>query len=224
VLHDRPDDQAPEQDAREGPPPGGATEPAGDAPDAATGTTTDQDDDTARGDSPAPTDGGRPAERGGAGPADDTDRTAQALAEAERLTADLTGQLRRALADLDNLRKRYQRELTRERAAQRSEVAAAWLPVVDDLDRALQHAGADATALVDGVTAVRDQALALLNRLGFPRYEDIGQPFDPARHEAVATVVSDAPTGSVVATARPGYGTGERILRPAGVVVARDRD
>src|SRR5438105_5050854 len=68
--------------------------------------------------------------------------------------------LHRALADLDNLRKRYNRELTRERDAERRRVAAAWLPVVDNLDRALEHASAgepgadgrmDCRALLEGV-------------------------------------------------------------------------
>ena len=133
-------------------------------------------------------------------------------------------QLRRALADLDNLRKRYQREATRERSAERSRVAAEWLPVVDNLERALQHAGDGDAALIEGVQAVRDQAVAAFERLGFPRYDDIGVLFDPTRHEAAGTVVSDAPPGTIVAAVRPGYGSGEDILRPALVIVAKGPD
>ncbi|HEX4217937.1 MAG TPA: nucleotide exchange factor GrpE [Acidimicrobiales bacterium] len=139
-------------------------------------------------------------------------------------TTALEDQLRRALADLDNLRKRYQREATRERLAERSRVAAEWIPVVDNLERALQHAGNGDAALIEGVQAVRDQAVAAFERLGFPRYDDIGQPFDPARHEAVGTIVSDAPPGTVVAAIRPGYGSGDDILRPALVMVAKEPD
>ena len=61
-----------------------------------------------------------------------------------------------------------------------------WLPVVDNLERALEHAAADPAAIVEGVQAVRDQALGVLAGLGFPRRDDTGAPFDPARHEAVA--------------------------------------
>jgi molecular chaperone GrpE len=129
-------------------------------------------------------------------------------------------QLRRALADLDNLRKRFGREVGRERADERARVAAEWLPVLDNLELALQHATGDG-ALVEGIRAVRDQALAILIRLGFPRFEDIGEPFDPTRHEAVGSVESEAPPGTVLNAVRPGYGTAETMLRPASVLVAR---
>jgi molecular chaperone GrpE len=134
--------------------------------------------------------------------------------------AETDDRLRRALADLDNLRKRYAREIARERAAERARVAAQWLSVVDDLERALQHAGGDAEAVIGGVRAVRDEALRVLERLGFPRFDDVGHPFDPTRHEAVGTIAADADPGTVVAAVRPGYGTPDAILRPAGVVVA----
>ena len=62
-----------------------------------------------------------------------------------------------------------------------------WLPVLDNLDLALAHAGADPGAIIDGVRAVRDQARAVLQRLGFPRRDDLGAVFDPARHEAVGS-------------------------------------
>src|SRR5918996_4389137 len=117
--------------------------------------------------------------------------TPQADEAAAAALADLEDRWRRAVADLDNLRKRYARELERERAAERARVAAQWLPVVDDLDRALAHAADDPSAIVEGVRAVRDHALTVLARLGYPRYEEVGVPFDPARHEAVK-VVEDA--------------------------------
>jgi molecular chaperone GrpE len=60
-----------------------------------------------------------------------------------------------------------------------------------------------------------------LARLGFPRFDDVGRTFDPARNEAVSTIDTDAPDRTVVAAVRPGYGTDESILRPAGVVVSR---
>jgi molecular chaperone GrpE len=144
--------------------------------------------------------------------------------ERDDTTAALEGQLRRALADLDNLRKRFGREVERERAAGQARVAAAWLPVVDDLERALDHAtgATEATAsLGAGIRAVHDRALTTLAQLGFPRFEDTGAAFDPLRHEAVGVVDSEAPAGTVVAVARPGYGTAGNILRPASVVVAR---
>jgi molecular chaperone GrpE len=137
---------------------------------------------------------------------------------------ELEGHLRRALADLDNIRKRFEREVARERSSERARAALLWLPVVDDLERALQHADDDPTAIVEGIQAVHEHALAVLSRLGFPRFDDIGQLFDPHRDEAITTVDTDAPPGTVVATVRPGYGTDEDILRPAGVIVSRTSD
>jgi molecular chaperone GrpE len=129
---------------------------------------------------------------------------------------------RRAVADLDNLRKRYARELERERAAERARVAAAFLPVLDDLERALAHAEADPGAIVDGVRAVHAQAVALLAALGYPRQDETGVPFDTAKHEAVAAVDQpDIPPGTVVEVLRPGYGHREHQLRPAAVTVSR---
>lgn len=142
--------------------------------------------------------------------------------------AELEDRWRRALADLDNLRKRYAREVARERAAERALVAAAFLPVVDTIDLALEHATADADSIVEGVRTMREQALAVLAGLGFGREDETGVPFDPARHEVVGTVDSGLtgdPPGSVVSVVRPGYGAPDRQLRPAAVTVARrDQD
>jgi molecular chaperone GrpE len=130
-------------------------------------------------------------------------------------------QLLRAMADLDNLRKRFDREVARERDAERMLVAREWLPIVDALDRALEHVrDDDAEGLAVGVRVVRDQALDVLARLGYPRFGEAGERFDPARHEAVGVVAADVPPGTIVTVARPGYGTPEVTLRPAAVLVA----
>ncbi|GIF95822.1 nucleotide exchange factor GrpE [Catellatospora citrea] len=135
--------------------------------------------------------------------------------------AELEGRLRRALADLDNLRKRYERQLTAEREQERARTAAVFLPVIDNLDLALAHADSDPSAVVDGVRAVRDQAVNTLSTLGFPRREDTGVPFDPMWHEAVSVVPNTGePDGTVLQVIRPGYGEVDRQLRPATVVVA----
>lgn len=134
--------------------------------------------------------------------------------------ARLQDQLRRALADLDNLRKRHARELARERLADRAQAAQAWLPVVDNLELALQHAGEQGGGLAEGVRAVHQQAVEAMARLGFPRFDADGAAFDPSVHEAVSSIPDETRAGTVVATARPGYGTREALLRPAGVVVA----
>src|SRR5262245_21353269 len=100
--------------------------------------------------------------------------------------ADLENRLRRALADLDNMRKRCVRQASDARIEERSRVAGAWLPIVDNLERALEHADANSDAVIEGIRAVRDQAVALLASLGFPRHDETEVPFDPQMHEAVS--------------------------------------
>jgi molecular chaperone GrpE len=149
---------------------------------------------------------------------DATDEYTEALQEVQ-------DRWHRALADLDNLRKRHARELEQERQAERARVLSALLPVVDNLELALAHAQAEPGAIVEGVRAVRDQAVETLYRLGYPRQEETGVPFDPFKHEVVGVV--DAPgtePGTVVGVQRPGYGSPERQLRPMAVTVSRQRE
>jgi len=151
-------------------------------------------------------------------PADEPDE----VAELQARVAELEDQWRRAVADFDNLRKRVARESEQHREAERARVASEWLPILDNLDLALEHAGENPEAVIEGIRAVREQALALLDRLGFPRQAEVGEPFDPARHEAVAVASNpDVPSGTVLQVVRPGYGTGARQLRPAAVIVAK---
>ena len=134
---------------------------------------------------------------------------------------DLEDRLRRALADADNMRKRCERQVVDARADERARVAAAWLPIVDNLERALEHADADSGTVIEGIRVIRDQAVALLGSLGFRRHDETGVPFDPQLHEAVRVLADgDAPAGTVLQVLHPGYGEGNRQLRPAAVVVA----
>ena len=150
-----------------------------------------------------------------AGPEADLADLRARVAEAEDLRL-------RALADLDNLRKRCAAQVRRAIEDTQAAVAAQWLPVVDNLERALDHAQAEPEAIIEGVRAIRDQALTVLASLGFPRRDDLGATFDPARHDAVAVRNDpDAGAGTVVDVLRPGYGEGEHQLRPAQVVVAK---
>jgi molecular chaperone GrpE len=144
------------------------------------------------------------------------------LADLDSRLAAAQDQKLRALADLDNVRKRCAAQVERAEADARAQVAGQWLPVVDNLERALEHAAADPRTIVEGIQAVRQQALGVLAGLGFPRRDDTGATFDPARHEAVAAAHDPrvAP-GTVVQVVRPGYGEPDRQLRPAQVVVAK---
>ncbi len=144
------------------------------------------------------------------------EQVTEPAADAAAPEPDAGGDLRARLAEAEDQRLRA---LAWARAS--ADVAAQWLPVVDNLDRALSHSQAEPDAIIEGVRAVRDQALAVLAGLGFARRDDTGQRFDPARHDAVATRPDpDADTGTVVEVMRAGYGEGDHQLRPAQVVVA----
>ncbi|SDZ10458.1 molecular chaperone GrpE [Geodermatophilus africanus] len=147
-----------------------------------------------------------------------------AAAGAQRALDAAEDRWRRAAADLDNLRKRYAREVARERANERELVTSAFLPVLDTIDRALEHAAADPGSIVEGIRTLREQALAVVGGLGYGREDEPGVPFDPARHEVVGVVDADGagtPPGSVASVVRPGYGAPGRQLRPAAVTVAQ---
>ncbi len=148
---------------------------------------------------------------------------ADAIVAAQDRIAELEDLRLRALADLDNTRKKCASMVSRAEAETRARVAQQWLPVVDNLERALTHAQADPGSIMDGVKAVRNQAISVLAQLGYPRRDDdLGAGFDPARHEAIASREDPAaPEGSIVEVVAPAYGEGERQLRPAQVVVAR---
>ncbi|MFF0268309.1 nucleotide exchange factor GrpE [Kribbella sp. NPDC004536] len=143
------------------------------------------------------------------------------LEEAREKAAEMEDRWRRTAAELDNFRKRVAREAGQEREAERARVAASWLPIVDNLELALEHADAGDDAIVKGVQAVRDQALAVLAGLGYPRFDDRDKSFDPGLHEAVGTTPDpEVPAGTIVHVIRPRYGDGTRVLRPAAVIVS----
>jgi molecular chaperone GrpE len=142
--------------------------------------------------------------------------------EAERQRDEYLDDLRRARAEFENFRRRTSRESAAARDAGRGDVAAALLDVLDDLDRTLEAAdGSSDQTLAKGVSLVADKLGATLRGLGLSRLEPTGETFDPALHEAVQQVPSDEPLDAPVveSTLRPGYRLGDRVLRPAMVVV-----
>lgn len=129
----------------------------------------------------------------------------------------------RTAADLENLRKRQKREMDDVRLDSKSKVLKEMLPVVDNLERAIEHATAQAgtNPIVEGVQLVLRQFLTAFERLDVTPIEAAGQPFDPNLHEAISQQESEAPPGTVVQVLQRGYKSGDRLLRPALVVVAK---
>jgi molecular chaperone GrpE len=101
------------------------------------------------------------------------------------------------------------------------------LPVVDNLERAIEHAGTgddpSLKPLVEGVQLVLRQFQTAFERLEITVVEALGQPFDPNLHEAISQQESDQPPGTIVQVLQRGYRASERLLRPALVVVAKPK-
>ncbi|HMA94565.1 MAG TPA: nucleotide exchange factor GrpE [Polyangiaceae bacterium] len=171
---------------------------------------------------------------GGNGQAAESGQPAEAAVEVapeesseEKLRAEaarLKDQLLRLAADFDNFRKRSRREIQDAERMAREDLLRELLPVFDNLERASQHAGSatDVQSLVDGIGMVSRQFVDTLARLGVERIQSIGVAFDPAVHEAVQHLeTADQPPGAVCAEVLPGYRFGDRLIRPAMVVVAK---
>jgi molecular chaperone GrpE len=145
------------------------------------------------------------------------------LAELRERCAQLDDRWRRALADLDNYRKRAARDVERRVAESRDRLLLDWLEPLDSVERALR--AEPENPLFEGLRAVLEQMEATLERHGVRRIGAVGEPFDPRQHEAVGTVTTDAlPDRTVADVTRSGFTVDDRVLRPAQVVVARQSE
>jgi molecular chaperone GrpE len=153
----------------------------------------------------------------------------QKLAAAEKEKKENWDRYLRTAADLENFRKRQKRELDDAKVEAKQRVLKEILPVVDNLERAIEHAGTGSEddpklkPLVEGVQLVLRQLVTAFERLDVQPIEAMGQPFDPNLHEAISQQESDAPPGSVTQVLQRGYKSGDRLLRPALVVVAKPK-
>jgi molecular chaperone GrpE len=135
--------------------------------------------------------------------------------ELEARNEQLEDRYKRALADLDNYRKRVARDVERRLDEGTDALVRDWLELVDSVDRATRADG-------DAYAPLRDQIAAILEREGIARLGTAGEPFDPERHEAVGVRETDeVPDRTIVDVARSGFARRDRVLRPAQVIVAR---
>ena len=161
-----------------------------------------------------------------AAPASDAQLKVEALA-AE--AADLRDKLLRTLAEMENLRRRTEREVADAKSYAIAAFARDVLNVADNMERALAAVPAEAAAndaalktLVEGVELTERELLKALDKHGVRRVEAAGGKFDPNLHQAMFEVPNpEVPTGTVVQVVQAGYVLGERILRPALVGVAK---
>lgn len=131
----------------------------------------------------------------------------------------------RQMADVENLRKRLQRDKEEFSKYAGEQLIRQLLPIVDSLDQALRAAQQqpDVTAMTTGVQLIYRQLMDVLARAGVTRIETIGKPFDPHQHEAVAQVEANdhQADGMIVEEVQVGYLMHGKLLRPAMVKVAK---
>jgi molecular chaperone GrpE len=144
----------------------------------------------------------------------------QRLEEVERERDEYLNDLKRVAADFDNYRKRAARDQETLAAHAHERLVKELLPVLDDLERALEAAAEHEEAkLEEGVRLVHRELLDALTRVGLVEIEADGR-FDPHVHEALLSQPSEAEEGSVLDVLQKGYRLGDRVMRPARVVVA----
>ena len=143
------------------------------------------------------------------------------LAEVERERDEYLNDLKRVAADFENYRKRVARDQEGLVARAHERIVKELLPVLDDLERALEAAAEHEEAkLEEGARLVHRELVEALAREGLVEVETDG-PFDPHVHEALLSQPSEKEDGSVIEVLQKGYRLGDRVLRPARVVVSQ---
>lgn len=143
------------------------------------------------------------------------------LAAAESARDEYLELAQRAQADFENYRRRIAKDIAAAGARAKGSLVRELLPVVDNLERALAAADDSSDGLHEGVKLVHGGLIAALERSGVEGFAPVGEPFDPALHEALSTrAQADADSGLVVEVVEKGYRIDKTVLRPARVVVA----
>ncbi len=177
--------------------------------------------DKAAADAPAPHDREERAADGAEGAAAEAPADDQALKAAREEIERLKDQLLRAHAEMDNLRKRTERQIEDARKYAIEKFALALLDVVDNLERALAVEEGNEAALREGLRMTLDAWHAVMRKFEMERIDAVGQPFDPHHHEALSHMPSNEhPEGVVAAQHVAGYTLSGRLLRPARVLVS----
>ena len=151
--------------------------------------------------------------------------TAEPQAEIDRLQAELRREhdmYLRALADFENYRGRVDRDRAKSEDSGKRDLIVPLLDVVDGFDRALAHANEVPAGILEGFQAIHRNLMDMLQGHGVTPLVSLGQPFDPALHEAIGAVKgTEYPAGTVAGELRRGYRFRGDLLRPARVRVAQ---
>jgi molecular chaperone GrpE len=154
-----------------------------------------------------------------AAPADLATQLAAAQAEAGRLKDEFL----RAKAETENIRRRAAEDVSKAHKYALESFATSLLPVRDSLEAALAVEAPTPESLRDGVTITGRQLAAAFEKASIAEIAPAGQRFDPHLHQAISQLESDEPAGTVVAVLQKGYRLHDRVIRPALVVVAKER-
>jgi molecular chaperone GrpE len=150
-----------------------------------------------------------------------------ALKKAQEEAAENYDRFLRVSADLENYKKRVSKEKADLIRYSNEELIKELLPVIDNLERALEHTSSDGEqeGIADGVAMTLQQFLGILQRFGVTPITVEGEPFDPTKHEAVMErPTDDYNPGHVVAELQKGYFLNDRLVRPAKVAVAKAQE
>ncbi len=149
---------------------------------------------------------------------------AQALEQAQAEIGELRDKLLRTHAEMDNMRKRAQRQIEDASKFAVEKFASALLDVTDNLERALGAEIADAGALREGVQLTLNSLHEVKRKFGIERVDAVGKAFDPNLHEAMAQIPSAEASGTVIDQHMAGYTLHGRLLRPARVIISSGPD
>lgn len=147
------------------------------------------------------------------------------LQQKEQEIKSLQDRVLRIAAEMDNTRKRLERERSEGICFANESLIRSLLPVLDNLERAIEHAekDADLKTLIDGVNMTIKGFQDALGKFGCAPFESVGKPFDPNFHEAVMQQESsDQPENTVLQEFQKGYTLNDRLIRPAMVVVSKE--
>ncbi len=157
-------------------------------------------------------------------PGQEIERLKSELEAMEAEAKENHGKYLRAMADLDNYRKRAQKEITDARSFANETLISELLPVIDNFERALEHACGEQgdESIRDGVRLITDQMFGVLKKFGLEEIKALGERFDPGLHHAISEEESaDAEPGTVLKVFQKGYFLKGKLVRPAMVVVAK---
>ena len=144
------------------------------------------------------------------------------LEEAESKVSEYKDGWMRSQAEFQNYRKRIERDNEMTYASMKGDIIKKVLPVLDDLERALQNRPSNSGAWVSGIELIQKKLLSILEAEGVQRIEAVGVAFDPNFHEAIShEPIVGVQSGHVIAVVQNGYMLGERVIRPALVRVAQ---